>query len=210
MEGICLINCTDALPKRYDEGLCEPIFRKFGYDQFVAFKCGIEFTDIMDVAEWTTKIQAGDIIASPGFGMFELGETTDSTIENGCGKTFAEFSETPWSFSTPSTKEDYSDEDWWYMFQKAARGYTLGYLNCDGRIYLNKEAITAIKAGGGAVSLKNPGLEMDLTSTPKFTEGPNGKGKAGLWKVEGKFIHKGVFRSAEIPGLKAALADSTP
>ncbi len=206
MEGTCKMNCVDALSKRYDEGLCEPVFRPFGHDQFIAFKCGIEFKDILDVTEWQDKIKNNEIIVSPGFGDFELGETSTTIFTDGCGVDYPEYSETPWTFMTPSTSDDYSDEDFWYTFKKAAAGYTIGYLNCEGMLYLNDEAVIAIKAAdGGAINIFDPGLQMSLSNIPKWSEGQNGKGKAGIWKVEGKFIHKEVFRGVEIPGLSKVL-----
>lgn len=202
----CLFDCVDEIPKRYDEGNCKPIFRKSGYNRFLSFKCGIAFDDILDPNEWETKIENGDIIVSPAFGDFVLGETTPSTIQGGCGELYVEFSTTAWTFTTPSTSEDYSDEDWWYLFNKSANGYTLGYVNCEGRLYLDDESIKSIKSvETGAVPISSPGFQMSLTNMPKFGEGPNGKGKAGIWTVSGEFIHDESFRSVEIPGFVNAI-----
>lgn len=210
----CLINCTGDIPARYDIDNCAPVFRKFGYNGFVAFKCGLEFTDMLDTTEWETKITAGDIILSPSFGTFTLGETSTTTIPGGCGEEYPEFSETPWTFTTPSTSDDYTDEDFWYFFSRYANGYTMGYLNCDGRLYLDDASITIIKAAQVAVStaaVTGPGLTISLTNKPSWKEGPNGVGKAGIWSVAGKFIHDETFRSVEIPGLTASLqTDPTP
>lgn len=159
---------------------------------------------MLDPTEWGTKVTAGDIIVGPLFGSFVPGDTTAATIADGCGTLYTEYAETPWTFSTPSTADDYTDEDWWDSFNKNAMGYTFGYLNCEGRLYLNDDAVTTIKAAQavpGEAAVTNPGLQMSLTSLPTFKKGPNGDGKAGIWEVSGKFIHASVFRSVEIPGL---------
>lgn len=206
MDGICKINCTGDLEERYDAGLCAPVFRKYGYNRFVAIKCGTSFTDIKDSTEWDTKLADGDVVVSPDFGKFTLGTPSTSTIPGGCGEEYPEFTETTWEFTTPSTASDYTDEDYWYFFSKYAIGYTMGYLNCEGRLYLNDDAIAVIReSGAGAAAVSDPGLQISLTEKPMFIEGPNGAGKAGLWRAAGKFIHSQMIRSCEIPGLIESL-----
>jgi hypothetical protein len=205
-ELFCQVDCADEIPQRYDSGECAPIFRKFGSSLFVAFKCGLSFINLKDTAEWATKIAAGDIIVSPSFGNFAVGEGTTATVQGGCGETYPEYTETPFTFTTPSTSEDYSDEDWWYSFKKSAAGYTIAYLNCEGVIYPNDNTVAAYKAATtGAVPVSNPGFGMSLDSTPQFILGPNGIGKAGIWSVKGKISGSEVHRGIEIPGLYTIL-----
>ena len=85
----------------------------------------------------------------------------------------------------------------------------MGYLNCDSRLYIPADVITGIKAAllvPEAEPVTDPGFAISFTNVPKFSEGPNGRGNAGIWTVAGEIRHNGVLRSVEIPGLKASLA----
>ena len=212
--------CIDSIPQKYDAGGCEFKPRKFGSSTFGAIKCTVDFADILDTSTpstWESAIAAGDIVLGPKFGNFTIGDTTTSVITDGCGNPIPEFADTAWTFSTPSTAADYSDEDWDYFFNKYANNYTLFYLDgCEGgnRIYLNDDVITAIRASqghgavvgtGAAVPASFPGFNMSITQTPKWSVGPNGPRKAGIWTMAGTFSTAGVVRSAEIPGLRTLL-----
>ncbi len=206
---LCLIGCVGEVPERYDLGNCEAVLRAYGFQGFVLFKCGLTFTDILDSDEWVTKIAAGDIILAPSFGTWTPGAATTSTLTDGCGNTQTEFSETPITFTTYSTKDDYTDEDWWYAFKKNAKGYTLGYINCDGRIYLNSATIASIRAWTtGALAITNPGFNFNVVSIPQWLVGPNGVGKAGIWSVNLTIVENDVHRSAEIAGVVTALQET--
>ncbi len=202
----CLVDCVDDIPLKYDNAGCAPVLRKYGYNYFVLFKCGTTFTDIFDATEWETKIASGAVVVSPSFGTFQPGQSNTSTIADGCGNLYPEFTTTPWTFTTPSTEADYEDEDWWFAFSDSYKGYTMGYLNCDGRFYLNNETVAAIKAWTtGDLAAIDPGVEISLTSFPQFIQGPNGVGKAGIWSVQGEFIHDKMFRSVELAGVYAVI-----
>lgn len=205
-ELLCILDCVDEIPARYDQGLCAPVFRKHGFSGWVAFKCGLAFTDFFDTAEWETKIEAQDIIVSPSFGTFTPGATTTSTIQGGCGEVYPEFSVTAWTYTTPSTKADYTDEDFWYLFNRNANGYTLGYINCDGMLYLNDTTASLVKAWTtGDLAITNPGFSISITNRPQFIAGPNGIGKAGIWSMAGEFTDSDVHRGVEVPGLATVL-----
>lgn len=213
--------CIGEIPAKYDNSGCDVNLRKYGFTVFGAIKCTAEFTDILDTtavtSDWATLIASGDVVIGPKFGTFTLGDTTTATLTDGCGNPIPEYADTAWTFSTPSTAADYSDEDWYYFFNKYANNYTLFYLDgCEGgnRIYLNDDVITAIRASqghgavvgtGAAVPASFPGFNMSITQTPKWSVGQNGPGKAGIWTMAGTFSTAGVVRSAEIPGLRTLL-----
>lgn len=208
-ELLCILDCVDVIPERYDLGNCKPEFRPFGYQGFLLIKCGVTFTDIMDVSEWVTKIEAGDVLLAPSFGTWTPGTATTSTIVGGCGEIYTEFAETPITFTTPSTKDDYTDEDWWHAFDQNSNGYTLGYMNCEGRLYLNDAAVTAIKAWTtGDLAFGNPGFNFNVTAKPQWVVGPNGVGRAGIWSTALSIIQSEVHRSVEIAGLATALKET--
>jgi len=217
----CDPSCIGEIPEKYDSAGCDVNLRKYGFTVFGAIKCTATFEDILDTtavtSEWAEHIAAGLVVIGPKFGTFTLGDTTTATITDGCGNPIPEYADTSWTYSTPSTSENYEDEDWFYFFDKYARNYTLFYLDgCEGgnRIYLNDSVITEIRASqgygavvgsGDPVAATFPGFNMSITQTPKWSQGPNGIGKAGIWTMAGTFSSVGVVRSAEIPGLRTLL-----
>lgn len=203
---LCLLDCVGEIPERYDLGNCDAILRAYGFKGFVLFECGISFTDIRDGDEWAIKVAAGSIILAPSFGTWTPGAATTSTLTDGCGNIQTEFSETPVTFTTYSTKDDYTDEDWWFAFKKNYKGYTLGYINCEGRIYLNAATLALDRATpSGVLAVSDPGFNFSVVSIPQWLVGPNGVGKAGIWSVNLTIVENDVHRSMEIAGLAAAL-----
>ena len=200
---ICPTGCTDQIPKRYDFDYCEDVTRKRGYSYFILFDCSVEFTDILDMAEWDTLITAGDILLSPQ-GKFDKGTpTTSVAFEKPCGSNVIDEVIHPFTFTTPQVSTDYSDEEWWDTFESNHARYGFGYISChDERIFLPKTLVESIKAGiaaPSAVPASNVGWSIKITETPDFVEGPNGK--AGIWQFSGEFEERGVLVSVEIPGL---------
>ena len=205
--------CSDTLGKRYDKPFCKTVLRPFGSDKMIGFHCSISFTDILDVAEtgeWDTYLEDGKILLSPFSGKFEIGDSNTGTLEDGCGRKIPDITETPWTFTTPSTAEDYSDEDWWHAFHLDFQYWNWGYLNCAGRLALSNSTVTAIKTElaeltPGPVAVSTPGFPFSLDIIPRF-ENVNGPGKAGQWRAQGTFKHSHVIRTVEIPGLAAIIS----
>lgn len=209
---------SDLLQTRYDQATCKAQFRPYGSDKIIGFHCDVNFTDILDTAnevggEWFDYLAAGKILLSPFYGKFTLNEASTESIEDGCGVKMPDISTFPWEFTTPSTATDYSDEDWWRAFHLEFQNYSWGWFNCQGRLYLNDDAVTAIKTALAttptvpAVPLVDPGFAFSLNTIPQFVQ-INGAGKSGQWKVTGEFLAATVNRSVEIPGLKTLLADN--
>lgn len=206
--SICTLDCLDEnnlIPASYDEGKCAPVLRDFGYKTFILIKCGFAFTNILDAAEWDAAIAAGDIIAGPKFGNLAFGDETVDTWTDGCGTQYPTNRTTPITFTTPSTCLDYSDEDWWYFFDKSFTGYTFIAVDCNGRLKMDDTTVTAIKdaqAGGvTTVAASNIGFTLSVPTPPKFGEGPNGVGKFGIWTVGLEITSNCILRSVEIPGV---------
>lgn len=208
-------DCSDVVKKRYDKDRCKIVSRAYGSDKFIAFHCSVDFTNILDTAtggEWETMLTNNKIILSPFFGNFEMGTASSDTFEDGCGNKYPDTTEVPWTFTTPSTADDYSDEDWWYNLHQQFQYYTVGIVTCEGRLQLKDDVIKAIKASlsavapalPAAVKASAPGFNLSLNTIPQFGE-LNGKGKAGQWKAEGTFLTDAVIRSVDIPGLATLL-----
>jgi hypothetical protein len=163
-------------------------------------------------------LASGDVVLGPKFGTFTIGDTTTSTNHRRMRNNHCLNLQTQDGHSQlHQHAEDYSDEDWYYFFDKYAKNYTLFYMDgCDGgdRIYLNDTVISAIRlsqgfgstvGSGAAVPATFPGFGLSITQTPKWSQGPNGLGKAGIWSMAGTFSTVGVVRSATIPGLRQLL-----
>jgi hypothetical protein len=215
MAGLTICTpCTDTLGKRYDAAFCKTVLRPFGSDKMIGFHCSVNFIDILDVSqggEWETYLTDGKILLSPFNGNFSIGDSNTTTLEDGCGNKIPDITETPWTFTTPATAEDYSDEDWWHAFHQDFKYWNWGWLTCSGRLALNDMTVTEIKEQlleetPGAVATPTPGFPFSLDIIPRF-EGINGPGKAGQWRAQGSFRHSHVIRTVEIPGLSTLLAE---
>jgi len=212
MSGICN-PCSETLGKRYDKLECKTLLRPYGADRMIGFHCSVNFDDILDTAsdgEWADYLTSGKILLTPSAGKFELGDGSSTPLEDGCGRKIADITDTPWTFSTFSTAEDYSDEQWWRSYQLEFSNYTWGWLNCAGRLVLNDAVIQAILAElaeetPGAVPASFPGYPLSLESIPAF-KAVNGFGKSGQWVASGTLQHGTVVTSIDIPGLSALLS----
>lgn len=211
------ISCSSAtIRARYDKTNCGEINnRAYGSERWLSVKCGTAFTDILDSAEWGTKLTAGTVRISPSDGTLNLGEPSTETIPTGSGRKIRDIATSTWSFSTPSAVADKSDEDFWRDVDLNSKFWTFIPIDNDGSLMLPDDIIEECRAsmgvGGSAgtgnpVAVNSPGFAFSITKIPSFGAGPNGAGKAGLWKVEGEFNHPTVLRSVLVPGLDVVLA----
>lgn len=207
--------CATKLTNRYDKANCPTKLRKYGVDRLIGFRCTLTFEDMLDTTattgEWAVAIADGDIVLSPKDGKLEIGESNSENFETGCGKLIPFGTSSSWTYTTPSTEDDYSDEDWWKAFHEDFYGWRWGWINCDGRLVLDDASITAIKAALAAnpvdeAAVDYPGFDFSLQTIPMF-EAVNGFGKPGQWKATGSFQYDNVIRSVEIPGLIELLND---
>ena len=212
----CVACDTEELTTRYDKTNCKAVTRPYGMDKIIGFHCSLNFDDFLDTAaagEWETALTDGKILLSPFFGKFITNEGTSENLEDGCGRKIPDTTTIPWEFTTPSATSDYSDEDWWRAFHREFHLYSWGFFNCAGRLYLNDEAVTAIKTAQAvtptipAVPLSDPGFAFSLNTIPQFVQ-INGAGKTGQWRCTGEFLANDVLRSVNVPGLAALLADN--
>jgi hypothetical protein len=206
MSLLCPICDDGSIPVVYTEN-CQVVQRPFGANRFGLIKCGYEFTDITDPAEWEAAITALDVIMSP-IGNFALQEiASEIAFTDGCGTEYRDIATAPFIFETNRTAEDYSDEAWYTALDQFGSTYNLFWVNCDAcRIYLPKDQIDLI---GVDPNITSPGFRYSLTSIPQFVAGPQGAGRAGLWRVNGNFRTKTVLNSIELPGVCEILNGGT-
>jgi hypothetical protein len=202
--------CTDDIPQRYDSAECKPVLRNYGNEFFILVKCGLVWTDVLDTAEWETNILAGDVLLSPKFGNFNIGEaTTNQLATTGAGVSILDVSEYPFEYITTNTALDRSDEDWFQSLYENFNSYTLIPADINEGLAFNKDILELIRTsqGGGGLPVAGTdiGFRLSLTTVPQFVP-VNGSGFAGQWKVNGYFREDAVLRYAEIAGLPAIFA----
>ena len=214
----CNENCFGELvPQRYDIANCGDQLRSFGFDSMIFFHCsllaaflesqGTPF-DITDATHWETAVGLGLITRSP-CGSFSLGDSNDEIAgEDGCGNPIVDFSEITWEFETFQTAEDKSDEEYFYNLDKKWSQYSMGWISCDGCIYLNEKVTEDYKDNGVLTfSTGQLGYSAVKTRRPQWVIN-NGKGKAGKWVTSGYYRTSCVPRGIEVIGLVDAISNA--
>lgn len=90
--SFCIDECEEALPENLAVG-CNTDKRRGGVRRLIFIKCNVTFADITDLAEWQTKIEAGDIVATGELmgqkpkGSFTKGKFASAIPEEVTGKT---------------------------------------------------------------------------------------------------------------------------
>lgn len=206
MQNLCE-TCVTKLENRYDKTTCPTVLRKYGIPSMIAFRCGLEFDDMLDTVastgEWATHITAKNIILFPRDGKLEIGGQTSESFETGCGKQIPFGTNAPWTFTTPSSDPDGLDEDWWYALHNDFYGWKYGWIDCNGKLYVDDTSISLLKAAieeSDPAVVVQPGFDFMLSEIPMF-EQVNGPGKPGQWRATGTFQFDRVLRGVEIPGL---------
>ena len=228
-----LINCnplcaTQKVPQRYDLAACGDVLRAFGQDSMIFFHCtllshiqlpevpvapetrvglGVPF-DITNLVHWQWAIDNELITRTPS-GSFALGDTSDEVAgEDGCGNLIIDFSEVTWEYETFQTATDKSDEKYFYELDKRWSQYSMGWMSCDGSIYLSEDVTEEYLDNlGSTFTSGRLGFVSTKTKRPQWVIN-NGKGKAGKWLVQGYFRTSSVSRGIEIPNLSTVLAST--
>lgn len=121
------------MPEGLAQG-CDNKRRKGGLEHLVFMKCNKTFADITDLAEWTQKIQDGDLVASGKLlgqkpkGSFTKAKFSSSTPEEVTGKTdtyqFKDYN---------SELSENKDIVFWSAIQKNYQKYLLGVVDTEDR-----------------------------------------------------------------------------
>lgn len=129
MSSFCIDECAEDLPANLAVG-CNTEKRRGGVPRLVFKKCNVTFADITDLAEWQTKIEAGDIVATGELmgqkpkGSFTKGKFSSKRPEEVTGKT------NTIQFKDYNAKlDDNGDLVFWDLIQKNYRKYSMGYID---------------------------------------------------------------------------------
>lgn len=215
MSYIICGDCTATTSKRYDDGVCNVVTKLHGSLRALFTKCGVGFTDIFDTAEWDTLLTAANptMIVTPSYGKFAHDEGSANVLTNlGANLDVPDITDYTWTFETPTTAANYDAvEDWFNDIYKNHPSYKLNWFDYDlNRLYTDDATVEAFRPAG--VTATAPlaftdaiGFVFSMTKPPVFAEGPNGFGRAGVWKMEGGFSSSSTLRSIEIPNIKASI-----
>jgi hypothetical protein len=125
--SFCPDDCEKELPQNQSVG-CNTDKRRGGVRRLVFIKCNSTFADVTDLAEWQTKIEAGEIVATGELlaqkpkGSFEKQKYSSVTPEEVKAKT-----------NTIQFKDYNAELDangdllFWDSIQKNYRSYGIGY-----------------------------------------------------------------------------------
>jgi len=118
-----------------------------GISWIALMKCEIEFTDIADVAEWNTKIAAGDIIIIQDC-YLTGGKTTEANavVLGSCRISLVTDRNHTLTLADIADNTTYDRSTLWLHTQNYPNDYKMAYATCDGVLYpFNSAQINANK-----------------------------------------------------------------
>lgn len=212
MSLLCAANCqtiVEDVPINYHDICLGDILRKAGWKQFVLVKCNLQFTDVLDPAEWATHLAAGDVGVSPE-GTLNFNPPAQASFPiDGCGRTAPDETSLLIDYFTYQTKEDLSDFVYWKSFFRRAASFRIMPVDCNGIFYVSDNFATAIAAGSPAtVAGESPGLEFSVPQIPIPLAGANPNFVSWTTQIQIDIVDVpcGVY----LPGVLDALVPVTP
>lgn len=205
--ALCSTACGEAssLPTNYFN--CVTKTRKYGYKHFVLKKCDYQFTDILDVDEWTAAVASGDIVISPP-GILTLPTPDQTIIDIDCDTKLTTDITYTIDFVTYQVSEsDVADCDFFKAVYDNHTSYEILWFDCvtsGERWAVQDDWKTAIEAGAPAtVTGTSPGFKFSVTGVPTWQAG---EGDRGQWVTQFQLEVDGMIQQVLIPGAAAAVA----
>lgn len=137
----CAAECAPEL-LTFPDAACGSAPRPGGIKRFIFVKCDVTFADITDLAEWATKIAAGDVRASGDIlgskpkGSFTQKRLSSCAPEQVVGKVSTiNFIDNNADPNSHPTVDSYADYLFWNSIQENYRALDFGYITCDGLFY---------------------------------------------------------------------------
>jgi len=211
MAAICAQTCGTIQDPPSSYHGCEDLFRNFGFNHFTLIKCDYQFTDILDVSEWTAAVTSGDVRLSPE-GKAVINPPTTSSFEiTGCGREIPGEGNYLVDFTTYQfggfTNNVPDSVTYWRDVFRYVSSYRIMLPDCDNTgplFYIDDQWMDQV--GGGApatVANSNPGFEFSVTTPPHLSEGEQRK---AVWTTQFSIKKTGVMEAALLPGVFSALA----
>lgn len=150
---VCNPACLEDVPQFQGVG-CNILSstRSAIIQKLIFTQCGLEWTDITDVNEWTDNINNNLVGVSPEGSGSKPFPTYSEPITIGCRPEINTKKEHTINFSTPLVDaENGTDFDDWATIEGNTLVYNISYLDCDGYIY-SKQGMVADDELGFAFS----------------------------------------------------------
>lgn len=141
---LCVSNCEIDLPISPEGANCGDIeTREGGISHLIAAKCTIQFdplvNPITDWESWQTFVNNRDIMLSPILrsGDKPETETTTERVATCLPETVTSETHLINFQSVLADLENLSDYDFWARLKEKLSGYNIGWVGCDGLVYVN-------------------------------------------------------------------------
>lgn len=204
MADLCSTTCgtiANVVSSYWD---CTDVFRKCGSNHFILIRCDLQFTDILDPAEWTTRIGENLIHISPPGNFVPQAPTVSPFRVEGCGREVTGVAEYLFDFTTYQTDEGLADYEYWKNLMENSSGYRMILVDCNEIFKLQDDWALAIDGGAPAsVSGTTPGFEFSITVPAHEVEG---EGEYCVWTTQFKIKKAGGFCARFLPGVLDVLA----
>lgn len=141
MSLLCVSNCVKGLPINIEQ-LCEPGIRNGSIKHLIVATCDVEFTTgnpVTDWEEWKSFADNRKIMLSPALREAEKPETeaTDE-LQIGCGTPIViQEQHILTGQSAIADNENLYDFDFWSELKKNLSKYRIGWVDCNGLVYIN-------------------------------------------------------------------------
>lgn len=205
MSILCTTTCGTP-PKLTGEyyDCSDPNYRKAGWNHFTLHTCNVAWTDLLDAAEWTTKVAAGDVeISTPGILNINEPEFTEVQIL-GCGDTKVFDISYLVDFETYFADDALLDWVYWTTIFQRSSLYRIMFIDCDDVFWMEPDWANEVRSGAPALlSGKHPGFVFDITKPPHLVDGD---GRLKKWTTQFR-VRTGqrIMGQALLPGVRAVL-----
>ncbi len=133
--SFCNSDCTEAVPQFPGAG-CEIQTRPSGIRRLVFAKCDIDFADITDLAEWTTKLTANDLHATGEIkGSKPRGTTTKKKLASCLPEKVVGGTKSINFTDANSDNAAFADYDFYNHIIENQGNLVFGYTTCDDLFY---------------------------------------------------------------------------
>ena len=192
MSALCAVPGS-AAPATYFTGT--DLFRKYGFNYFILHTCDYQWTDLLDAAEWTAAVAAGDVKLSPP-GALIINEPTQTNFQiEGCGREtggeatftvdFTTYQDGAFAAAVPSSAV------YWRDVLDNVAGYQISFLDCNRKHFVSNGWMDEVGAGAPAsIAGDSPGFEFSISLLPNWQAGQE---NLGLWKTQFTIKKTGIM-----------------
>jgi hypothetical protein len=168
--SLCNSVCVTPIPCVGGAG-CQIVTRPAGIKRVIFAQCDVEFTDITDLAEWTSLI-AAESIAFTGeiLGQKPKGTATTKKLASCLPEQITAFEYSITWLDANSDNTAFTDYDFYRYLQVNANNLIAGYLTCDDLLYWG---LTNLSLEIDDVRVENSDEEMNFDVVLRYKTSDN-------------------------------------